>query len=63
MATPKNDIDEEVIWLGTGAATPIEGKPKKLQPRNPIGFIWPKMAKQRKPRATSKRRNGAGRKQ
>lgn len=60
MATPKNDIDEEVIWLGTGAATPIEGKPKKHVARNPIGFIWPK-SQPKKPRATSKRRNGAGR--
>jgi hypothetical protein len=57
---PRNDIDEEVIWLGTGAATPIDGKVKKPHKRNPIGFIWPKQAA--KPRATAKRRSSPGRK-
>lgn len=61
MGAPRNDIDEEVIWIGTGAATPIDGKAKKLPKRNPIGFIWPKPAA-KKPRATSKRKSSAGRK-
>jgi hypothetical protein len=59
--TPRNDIDEEVIWLGTGAATPIDGKVKKPHKRNPIGFIWPSPAT-RKPRAVAKRRSSPGRK-
>jgi hypothetical protein len=57
---PRNDIDEDVIWLGTGHATGLDAKRKNLPKKNPIGFIWPKS--QQKARATAKRRSSPGRK-
>jgi hypothetical protein len=40
---PKQDIDEDVIWQGTGTVTAITEykKKRRVKKKNPIGFIWP----------------------
>jgi hypothetical protein len=40
LRLPRNDIDEDVSWLGTGSATGGEGPSSPLA--RPVGFIWPK---------------------
>jgi hypothetical protein len=55
--TKRADVDEDVVWLGVGQASPQEyAKPfRKAKKKNPVGFIWPKKVA-RKPKSKPRKR-------